>query len=97
MLKITVKSVIDRKLPDRIYMSLARKDIDTIYKFKQASMELGLYDASLENQRSNRSKGNRRRSKGNHSQINNQRYYNNRNHNYSNYYPGTNQNNVRQI
>jgi len=59
-------------------------------------MELGLYNASPENQRSNRSEGNRRMNRGNHSQSNNQRYYINRNHNYSNYYPGTNQNNNTQ-
>jgi len=96
MLNITVKSVIDRKLPDRIYMSLARKDIDTINKLKQASMELGIYDAGPENQRSNRSEGNRRRNRGNHSQSSNHIYYSNRNHNYSTYYPGTNQNNNTQ-
>jgi len=63
MLNKTVKSVIDRKLPDRIYMSLARKDIDTIYKLKQASMELGLYDAIPENHRSNRTEMNKRRNR----------------------------------
>jgi len=92
MLNKTIKSVIDRKLPDRIYMSLARKDIDTIYKLKQASMELGLYDAIPENHRSNRTEMNKRRNRGNYNQNNNQKYYNNRNHNYSNYYPSTNQN-----
>jgi len=92
MLNKTVKSVIDRKLTDRIYMSLARKDIDTIYKLKQASMELGLYDAIPENHRSNRTEMNKRRNRGNYNQNNNQKYYNNRNHNYSNYYPSTNQN-----
>lgn len=35
-------------------------------------MELGLYDASQENQRSKRSEGNRRRNRGNHSRSNNQ-------------------------
>nr|XP_039149085.1 uncharacterized protein LOC120284711 [Drosophila simulans] len=96
MLNRTVKSVIDRKLPDRIYMSLARKDIDTIYKLKQASMELGFYDASPENFRPNRSKGNKRRNRGNYNQKNNQKYYSNRNHNYNNHYPGMNQNNNTQ-
>jgi len=94
MLNRSVKSVIDRKLPDRIYMSLAHKDINTIYKLKQASMEL--YNASPENQRSNRSEGNRCRYRENHSQSNNQRYYRNRNHDYSYYYAETNQNNSNQ-
>jgi len=58
MLNKTVKSVIDRKLPDR-------KDIDTIYKLKQASMELCLYDAIPENHRSNRKEVNKRRKRGN--------------------------------
>lgn len=50
----TIKDVITRKLPDRIFMTLARYDITTITKLKQVAQREGLY----ENNFSDRSKTN---------------------------------------
>lgn len=88
MLKRTVKTTIDRKLPDKMYMSLARRDIDTIPKLKQATMELGLYDANPEDQYFPKTQGHNRKNGGSRNQRNNQRYYNNK---HSNYYSAANQ------
>lgn len=41
----TVKDVIIRKLPDRLYMQLARFDITTVSKLKQIAQQEGCYDS----------------------------------------------------
>jgi len=38
----TTKNLIQRKLPDRICMTLARSDISTVLKLKQAAQQEGL-------------------------------------------------------
>jgi len=40
----TVKDVITKKLPDRLYMQLARFDITTVSKLKQIVQQEGRYD-----------------------------------------------------
>jgi len=40
----TTKNLIQRKLPDRIFMTLARSDISTVLKLKQAAQQEGLYE-----------------------------------------------------
>lgn len=68
-------------------MPLARKDIDTISKLKQGTMELSLYDANPESQYFNKSDRHKQRNKEKINQNNNLRYYNNRHHNNVTCYP----------
>lgn len=59
-LKITTKNVITRKLPDRIYMTLARHDITSISKLKAVAQTEGIYE-SYETQNNHKSENNSRR------------------------------------
>jgi len=40
----TIKNTIQRKLPDRLFMTLARHDISTVQKLRQVSQQEGLYE-----------------------------------------------------
>lgn len=40
----TVKNTIQRSLPDRLFMALARHDISTVQKLRQIAQQEGLYE-----------------------------------------------------
>lgn len=54
-MKNTIKEVITRKLPDRLFMTLARFDITTVTNLKQVAQREGLYENNTEIKKSNQS------------------------------------------
>jgi len=72
----TIKDVITRKLPDRIFMTLARYDITTITKLKQVAQREGLYENNFSD-----------RSKTNTSTTSNSSDARRKRGNYQNFYP----------
>jgi len=63
----TIKDVITKKLPDRIFMTLARYDITSVTKLKQVAQREGLYENtfSKSNTSNTQNSNGTRRNKGN--------------------------------
>jgi len=79
----TIKDCIERKLPDRLYNSLSKKDISTLSNLKESAMILGHWDSDpFDNYKPKRYDN--RRNSGNNLSHQNHYYqkYNSQTHNY---------------
>lgn len=79
----TVKDVIMRKLPDRLFMTLARHDITTVSKLKQVAQQEGVYETVFNdktkpqnNSNSNTNSPQNSKNKGNYQNFSNNAMHN---------------------
>jgi len=84
----TIRDCIERKLPDRLYNSLSKKDITTLANLKEAAMDLGHWDADPFDNNRPRRQDIRRNSGSTH-----QNYYYQKYNSHSHGYPRYNNNN----
>jgi len=89
-----IKDCIERKLPDRLYNSLSKKDISTLANLKESAMILGHWDSDPFDSYKPKRHDNRRNSGSNLSHQNHYyQKYNSQTHNYPRYSYNNNLNN----
>jgi len=88
----TIRDCIERKLPDRLYNSLSKKDITTLANLKEAAMDLGHWDADPFDNNRPRRQDIRRNSGSTH-----QNYYYQKYNSHSHGYPRYNNNNNSRV